>query len=94
MKRRILFKRCCLYFSAWSRKGYAVFAGLGKEVRISPLALHICGAALLKSALKGVIVNRDNESEMAVAVACKEVAAGCVQRKVGEVCPAINKIRV
>lgn len=43
-------------FSQWSRKGFAVFLALGREVSISMLAIHICQCALLKSARKGIIV--------------------------------------
>lgn len=46
-----------IYFSSWSRKGYAVFSALGKEVYIASLALHMCDVVLLKSAHHGVIVN-------------------------------------
>lgn len=46
-----------LYFSCWCRKGYAVFAALGREVRIAGLAIHVCESALLKSGRKGIIVD-------------------------------------
>lgn len=46
-----------LHFSRWNRKGYAIFASLGREVRIGTLAIRICEMALRKSARKGVIVN-------------------------------------
>lgn len=46
-----------VYFSRWSRKGYAVFAALGKSVAISTVPFSICNSALLKSARKGVIVS-------------------------------------
>lgn len=29
-------------FRAWSRKGYAIFASLGRQVYISVLGIHIC----------------------------------------------------
>lgn len=57
MKRVIYPSISAVRFSQWSRKGYAVFAGLGKRIRISSLALHVCQCALLKSAEKGVIVS-------------------------------------
>ncbi len=42
-----------LIFSRWSRKGYAVFASLGKVVKIGRIAVDICRVAILKtSALK------------------------------------------
>ena len=46
-----------LCFSRWNRKGYAIFASLGREVCIGRLAIHICEMALRKSSRKGVIVN-------------------------------------
>lgn len=45
-----------LHFSRWCRKGYAVFAALGREVRISVLAISICVRSMLKSAKNGLIV--------------------------------------
>ena len=46
-----------LRFSRWNRKGFAIFASLGREVRIGTLAIHICEMSLRKSSRKGVIVN-------------------------------------
>ena len=46
-----------LRFSRWNRKGFAIFATLGREVRIGTLAIHICEMSLRKSSRKGVIVN-------------------------------------
>lgn len=46
-----------VYFSSWSRKGYAVFSALGKDIYIAPLALHMFGVVLLKSAHHGLIVS-------------------------------------
>lgn len=57
MKIRENIKKGRVTFSRWCGKGYAVFAALGKQVRIAGLAIHICKAALLKSAYKGVIVS-------------------------------------
>jgi len=37
-----------LYFSRWSRKSYAVFISLGRDVKISRLSIDMCGKALLK----------------------------------------------
>lgn len=45
-----------LCFSRWNRKGYAIFASLGRNVRIGRLAIHICEMSLQKSSRKGVIV--------------------------------------
>lgn len=45
-----------LHFSRWCRKGFAVFAALGKEVRISVLSIAICVSSLQKSARRGIIV--------------------------------------
>lgn len=52
-----------IYFSRWSRKGYAVFAALGKNVVVSSVPLGICESALLKSARKGLIVNEAGAAE-------------------------------
>lgn len=43
-------------FSRWNRKGYAIFASLGKQIRITALALSICDRALEKSSGKGGII--------------------------------------
>lgn len=37
-----------VYFSRWSRKSYAIFSSLGKEVKISRLSIDICAKSLLK----------------------------------------------
>lgn len=50
-----------LRFSRWNRKGFAIFASLGREVRIGALAIHICEMSLRKSSRKGVIVNLSGE---------------------------------
>ena len=47
-----------LYFCRWSRKGYAVFASLGREVHIGQLALHVCAMSLKKAARKGLVIDR------------------------------------
>lgn len=57
MSKRIVQFGSKLYFSRWNRKGYAIFASLGREVRIGTLAIHICEMSLQKSSRKGVIVN-------------------------------------
>ena len=45
-----------LHFSRWSRKGYAMFASLGREVRVGHLALRICAMSLKKAARKGLVI--------------------------------------
>lgn len=57
-----------LYFSRWNRKGYAIFASLGREVRIGNLALYICEMSLQKSSRKGVIVNLSQMFERVTAL--------------------------
>lgn len=44
-------------FSHLSKKGYAVFVGINKLVKIGQIAIHICYLSLLKSSKKGVLVN-------------------------------------
>lgn len=46
-----------IYFSCWSRKGFAIFAALKREVYISKLSLQICAMALKKSARKKMIIS-------------------------------------
>ncbi len=94
MRTNAYLSRKILYFSQWSGKGYAVFAGLGRQVQIAFLALHICLLALLKSARKGVIVN--------CAAVWKESQAKRMERqrqemllvcyRQGEVCPGKNEM--
>lgn len=62
MRCKTLLNSYYLYFSGWSKKGYSIFAGLGHEVRISRLALHMYGNVLLKSMSNGIIVNTDSEA--------------------------------
>lgn len=92
MKAKLCLSRNILYFSRWCRKGYAIFAALGKEVHISALAISICMKSLQKSARKGVIVN------MATCWQKEIFKIFAVQQKVeyiisglraGEVCPAV-----
>lgn len=56
MNRRVMQSGLMLYFSRWNRKGYAIFASLGRNIRIGRLAIHICEMSLRKSSRKGVIV--------------------------------------
>lgn len=45
-----------IYFSCWCRKGYAIFAAIGRQVLIAAVSLRICRSALLKTARKGAII--------------------------------------
>lgn len=64
MKYTEVMRRYFLYFSSWKKKGYSIFAGLGREVRISRLSIHMYGNVLLKSASKGVIINMDKVEDI------------------------------
>ena len=57
MDKRAIQPGMMLCFSRWNRKGYAIFASLGQEVRIGRLAIHICEMSLQKSSRKGVVVD-------------------------------------
>ncbi len=85
----------CLYFSCWSKKGYSIFAGLGREIRISRLATSMYENVLLKSALHGLIINTDSTSEV-IPLLVQIVASRKFDGKnKGEVCAnysSINKI--
>lgn len=85
MKFRMASGRECLHFSCWSKKGYAVFAGLGREVKISRLALHMYGNVLLKAAENGVIVNTDREAEVVPVTASPEYLLESIVENKGEV---------
>ena len=56
MNRRVMQSGLMLCFSRWNRKGYAIFASLGRNIWIGRLAIHICEMSLRKSSRKGVIV--------------------------------------
>ena len=92
MKQYINSNRSKVYFSCWSRKGFAVFAALGKNICISVLALHMYGSVLLKAARRGIMVNRDTcaEAEENCPV-WKEIRERCNLAFAGEVCPDENK---
>lgn len=47
-----------IVFRRWSRKGYAIFAGLGKHIVIGVLAIGICMMAMLKT---GVVTSDDSQ---------------------------------
>ncbi len=87
MTHRLAFTKHYLHFSCWSKKGYAVFAGLGREVKISRLALHMYKNVLLKAIGNGVIVNFDRVAEVVpmIVLAVKECWTNA--RSKGEVCP-------
>ena len=54
MNKRAMRSGLMLCFSRWNRKGYAIFASLGRNVRIGRLAIHICEMSLQKSSRKEV----------------------------------------
>jgi hypothetical protein len=62
-----------LVFSKWSRKNYAVFASLGKQVKIGVLKAYICQKALLKGLVDIITISKntedteENESEVNIA---------------------------
>lgn len=74
MKYTEIMRRYFLYFSSWKKKGYSIFAGLGREVRISRLSIHMYGNVLLKSASKGVIINIDKVED--IVLICPAVSKG------------------
>lgn len=49
MKRSYLNKSQVVRFRQWSRKGYAVFAGLHKNISIGHVSADICEKSLIKS---------------------------------------------
>ena len=87
MKYRIFTTHDCLYFSHWSNKGYSIFIGLGREVRIAHLSVDMYESVLLKSAPKGVIVNTDGTAEMVEPVVFPEDIRPIRMNHKGEVCP-------
>lgn len=87
--RRIKLKRCCLYFSNWSKKGYSIFCSIGREVRISRLALSMYENILLKSSGNGVIVNTAHTVELnpeLLEFCGIKITSG---ENKGEVCPVV-----
>lgn len=88
--RRITLQRCCLYFFSWSQKGYSIFCSIGREVRISRLALSMYENILLKSSHNGVIVNTAHTVEL-----CTALLEICGIERIsgeigGEVCPVAS----
>jgi hypothetical protein len=49
MKSRVFISQKQVVFSQWSRKRYAVFASLKKQVKIGHLSVDLCNASLKKS---------------------------------------------
>ncbi|MBI9065828.1 MAG: hypothetical protein JEZ09_00970 [Salinivirgaceae bacterium] len=49
MQQKNYISKKSLTFSKWSRKGYAVFASLGKVVKIGQLNVEICKQAIKKN---------------------------------------------
>lgn len=90
MEKRYLYKEKKIYFSCWSRKGYAIFVALGKNVCISAVSLHICECALLKSARKGIIVKEGEDVWInGMDKAVLEYECGIMILR-GKVCPEAN----
>lgn len=91
MKSQILKQRYCLYFSGWNKKGYSIFIGLGREVRISRLALHMYKNVLLKSSGNGVIVNTDKTAILNIepieSFYTNQIISSIIR---GEVCPDVT----
>ncbi len=62
-----------LVFSKWSRKNYAIFASLGKQVKIGVLKAGICQQTLLKGLVDIITISKntedseDDESEVNIA---------------------------
>jgi hypothetical protein len=52
MNRTLTFKNSSLVFTQWSRKSYAIFASLGKEVQIGHLDEGVCEKAIDKNKTK------------------------------------------
>ncbi len=92
MKRNEVIDRIYLYFSSWSKKGYAIFASLGQEIRISRLALHMYVTVMLKSSIKGLLVNMDQVTKVIVSFMELKVNKWIRWRVEGEVCPDANPI--
>lgn len=87
MKYSEVIHRQCLIFSCWSKKGYSIFAGLGREIRIARLALHMYDSVLLKSASNGVIINADHKTDDVVRVKLWDQILEMTGSHKGEVCP-------
>lgn len=92
MTHQLAFTKRYLHFSCWSKKGYAVFAGLGREVKIARLALHMYKNVLLKASRNGVIINMDRVAEWIpmIVLAVKECQINA--RSKGDVYPVATEI--
>ncbi len=92
MTHRLAFTKHYLHFSCWSKKGYAVFIGLGKEVKICRLALHMYKQVLLKAGKNGVIINMDSVAELIPmpVLTVKECQENACSK--GEMCPVTRGI--
>jgi len=76
-----------IYFSCWSRKGFAIFAALKREVCISRLSLQICAMALKKSARKKTIISDKKASEyVAPCVLLLQLRNWCIAIIGGKLC--------
>lgn len=92
MKSYVNLNRSKVYFSCWSRKGFAVFAALGKNVCISVLALHMYGSVLLKAVRRGMVVNKDTCAEEGEnCLVWEEIRERYNLAFAGEVCPDERK---
>lgn len=88
MKYRIHIFNRCLHFSTWSRKRYAVFCSLKREVRISRLATDMYRSVLLKSSQKGlIIINTDQISQYFILFLTWIGWFEAMIKSEGEVCP-------
>ncbi len=92
MTHRLALRKHYLHFSCWSKKGYAVFAGLGREVKISRLALHMYKNVLLKAIRNGVIVNLDSVADLVPMVVLTVKECQINDRSKGEMCPVATEI--
>ena len=81
-----------LYFSRWSNKGYSIFASLGREVKISCLALHMYENSFLKSSTKGLIVNTDKVVDIVLATIGMDAKEESIARIEGRVYPNGNRV--
>ena len=76
-----------LYFSRWTRKGYSIFAGLGREVRIARLTVGMYRKVLLKSASHGVVINTVMISDGDMQIRQNDLFQKMAVNLKGEVCP-------
>lgn len=94
MKCTYLIKHCCLHFSGWSKKGYAIFCSLGHEIHISRLALHMYETVLLKSSSSGILINLDTVTEEEREPMVLADIQPVVTYSRGEVCPLVQAGRL